>query len=228
MKSRIIQIFLGLVAIAAAVFGASYWQKNYLAGITMSKIPVPQADIPPYTLLTAEMFTEQEYPRALVDQGAYLLSTADLEGSISVETLLAGLPVAKRMAVPPDQFRLANSSLEVISLPAEATMAVGGQVHIGEMVNIYCLIPAPEQTDENAPPPKPEVAFVARVPVVAVLADGGQPLVSTSTQDSQENGPKPMEILLVAAPSETVRAILNAIALVQHEGAFLWVTLATP
>ena len=228
MKSRIIQIILGLVAIAAAILGANYWQKNYLAGITMTKIPVPKADIPPYTLLTAEMFTEQEYPRALVEQGAYQLSAADLQGSISVETLLTSLPVAKRMAVPPDQFRLADPSLEVISLPAEATMAVGGQVHIGEMVNIYCLIPALKQTDENAPPPKPEVAFVARVPVVAVLADSGQPLVSTSTQNSQDSQPKPMEILLVAAPPETVQTILDAIALVQHEGASLWVTLATP
>jgi len=33
---------------------------------------------------------------------------------------------------------------------------------------------------------------------------------------------------VVAAPHETVLAILQAIALSQHEGAVLWVTLATP
>jgi len=229
MKKRILPILLAVLALAAAIFGANYWQRNYLAGITMTRIPVPVSDIPPYTLLSTDMFTLQEYPRALTDQGAYLLSTTDLQGSISVETLLAGLPVAKRMAVPADQFRLADPALEVISLPAEATSTVGGQVHVGERINIYCLEPAPEQTtpeqgQEVGPPPKPVVAFVARVPVVAVLADSGQPLSS----GDEKSEPKPMKILVVAASHETVQAILDAIALVRHEGAFLWVTLATP
>ena len=229
MKKRILPTILAVLALAAAIFGANYWQKNYLAGITMTKVPVPKADIPPYTLLTADMFAEREYPRALVDQGVYQLFVADLQGSISVETLLAGLPVARRMALPPEQFRLADPSLEVISLPAEATSTVGGQVHIGEMVNIYCLQPAPQQTagqgQDAGSPPEPVVTFVARVPVVAVLAGSGQPLVSVSSTDSE---PKPMEILVVAAPHETVQDILDAIALLEHEGAKLWVTLATP
>jgi hypothetical protein len=37
-----------------------------------------------------------------------------------------------------------------------------------------------------------------------------------------------MKILVVAAPQETVQTILDAIALMEHEGATLWVTLATP
>ena len=228
MKKRILPILLAVLALAAAIFGANYWQKNYLAGITMTRIPVPVSDIPPYTLLSTDMFTLQEYPRALTDQGVYILSTEKLEGTISAETLLAGLPVARRMAVPADQFRLADPSLEVISLPAEAVNAAGAQIHIGEAINIYLLEPAPKQdqqdTNSSAPPPKPEVAFVARVPVVAVLAADGQPL-SSGDKNTQ---PQPMKILVVAAPHETVQAILEAIAMEKHEGAFLWVTLATP
>ena len=68
------------------------------------------------------------------------------------------------------------------------------------------------------------MAFVARVPVVAVLSDNGQ-LLASGTDNSQ---PQPMKILVVAAPHETVQTILDAIALVEHEGATLWVTLATP
>jgi hypothetical protein len=76
------------------------------------------------------------------------------------------------------------------------------------------------------------VAFVARVQVAAVLSDNGQPLsAGTDTNPGStgsNNQPQPMKILVVAAPHETVLAILNSIALVQDEGAILWITLATP
>jgi len=55
------------------------------------------------------------------------------------------------------------------------------------------------------------VDFVARVPVVALLSDNGQPL-SAGADNGQ---PNPLKILVVAAPHETVLAILNSIALVQ-------------
>ena len=226
MKKRILPILLGVLALVAALFGTNYWQKNYLASVSTIQVPVPKADIPPYTLLSADLFTLQEYPRALTNRGGYVLSASGLNGRISAGELLAGLPVPERMAVDSNQFRLADPTLEVISLPAEAVKAAGAQIHIGEAINIYCLKPAPkqDQQDTNAPQPTPEVAFVARVPVVAVLSDNGQPLAS-GTDNSQ---PQPMKILVVAAPHETVQTILDAIALVEHEGATLWVTLATP
>ena len=226
MKKRILPILMGVLALAAALFGTNYWQKNYLAGVSTVQIPVPKADIPPYALLSADLFEAQEYPRALTGRGGYVLTTDDLNGKISTGVLLAGLPVPERMAVPAEQFRLASPALEVISLPADAVRAAGAQIHIGEAINLYLLKPAPkqDQTETNAPPPEPEVAFVARVPVVDVLSDNGQPL-SSGDNNSQ---PQPMKILVVAAPHETVQTILEALALVQHEGAILWVTLATP
>ena len=210
------------------MLGTNYWQKNYLAGVSTIQVPVPKADIPPYTLLSADLFEAQEFPRALTNQGGYVLSTDDLGGKISAGILLAGLPVPERMAVPSEEFRLANPALEVISLPADAVKAAGAQIHIGEAINIYCLKPAPKQEQQeagsDAPVPKPEVVLVARVPVVDVLSDNGQPL-SSGTDNTQT---QPMKILVVAAPHETVQAILDAIALVEHEGAILWITLATP
>jgi len=222
MKKRIIPILVAILALAAGLYGAYYWQTHYLSGVSMVKIPVPKADIPPYTLLTADMFTLQEMPRALMDQGSYLVSTGEVDGEISVETLLAGLPVARRMAVPPGEFRLADPSQEVISLPVDAASTVGGQVHLGETVNIYSLQPAADQGDGATS--KPEVVFVARVPVVAILSDNGAPLKAGNATSQ----PQPVKILVVAAPAETVRSILDAIAMTEHEGAILWITLATP
>jgi len=226
MKKRILPILLGLLALAAALIGTNYWQKNYLAGVSTLQIPVPKADIPPYTLLTADLFETQEVPRALTSRGGYVLSANELDGKISAGTLLAGLPVPVRMAVPSEDFRLAGPALEVISLPADAVRAAGAQIKIGEAINLYLLKPAPkqDQTETNAPAPEPEVAFVARVPVVDVLSDNGLPLSSGNNNDQ----PQPMKILVIAAPHETVQTILDALALVQHEGAILWVTLATP
>ncbi|MGB8211989.1 MAG: SAF domain-containing protein [Anaerolineales bacterium] len=224
---RILPIIFALIALAAAFVGARYWQENYLAGISTVKVPVPKADIQPYTPLTASLFVMQDLPRSMASGGVYLASTEDVKGAISSQLLPAGLPVAKRLAVPAAQFRLADPNLEVISLPAEATIAAGGQVHIGEQINIYCLIPVKQSsTDSNAPQPTPIVELVARVPVVDVLASAGDPLVSTGNNGQTET--KPMAILVVAAPHETVQGILDAIALVEHEGAKLWVTLATP
>jgi len=242
MKKRILPILLGVLALAAAVFGTNYWQKNYLSSVATVQIPVPKVDISPYTPLSANLFALQEYPRAITSRGAYVLSTDDLEGTISAGPLLAGVPVAKRMAVPASQFRLAAPSLEVISLPADALKAAGAQIHIGEAVNIYCIKPAPKQDQQDvlAIQPAPEVIFVARVQVAAVLSDNGQPLsmgtdanqasTSSNTQapTSSTYQPQPMKILVVAAPHETVLTILDAIALVQDEGAILWITLATP
>ncbi len=227
MKKHILQIVLALIALAAAILGAGYWQRNYLAGVSLTQFPVPKADILPYTLLSADMFSLQEYPSALVDQGGYVLSTSQLTGAISVETLLAGLPVPNRMAVPSEQFRLADPSLEVISFPADAVSSVGGKINIGETVNIYCLEPAIKQDEvgTGAPPPKPEVHLIASVLVVAILSDNGQPLTSSSDGNNQ---PQPIKILVVAAPHETVQDILDAVAMVKLGGSLLWVTLATP
>jgi len=231
MKKRLIPILLGAVALAAALVGTDFWQKNYLASITTLQVPVPKADILPYTMLSADLFTLQEYPRALTAQGGYALSTGDLDGRISTGELLAGLPVPEHLAVPPDQFRLADPTLEVVSLPAEAVEAAGAQIHIGEAVNIYCLKPAPPQAQQDmvGPPPEPEVELVARVPIVDVLSDGGQPLtMGEDAGPGSTDQSASLKILVVAAPHETVLAILQAIALSQHEGAVLWVTLATP
>jgi len=238
VKQRVLQIVLAILALGAAVYGASYWQTNYLAGVSMVQMPVPAADIPPYTLLDASMFVSHEFPRALLGQG-YAASANELAGKISAGTLFAGQPVSVRLAVPPEQFRLADPALEVLSIPAECTNGVGCQVRVGEQVNIYRLQKPPEQEDvqavgimddgtppETTPAPETQVVFVATVPVVAVLSGDGQ--VAMQSSDNANQDKQPMKILVVAAPADVVQAILNAVARTKFEETMLWVTLATP
>lgn len=228
MKQRLLNLLLAVVAIAAAVYGAGYWQRNYMQSVTLVQLPVPTNDIPPYTLLTASMFELREFPRALVEQGSgYVLQVADLDGKISAGTLLTAQPVPARMAVSPEQFRLANPTLEVVSIPADHVNGVGGQLRIGAWVNIYRLRVAAEMlldiSADNGlvglPTPESAVEFVAHVPVVAVLDETGQPA-------NQGAEPRPMKIIIVAAPPETVQLILDAVAYATLGREKLWITLA--
>ncbi|MBC8507788.1 MAG: hypothetical protein H8D34_23215 [Chloroflexi bacterium] len=235
MKNRIFYVLLAILALGAAVAGAIYWRTNYLAGVTLVNLPVPREEIPPYTLLKAEMFTSKQFPRALIDDsgGDYALTLDALAGQITTGTLAAELPIPSSLAVPPVQFRLADPELEVASIPISPVNGVGGQVQIGELVNIYRLMRAVdilkreeviteetisnEVTMENG-----EALLVAAVPVVAVLSDQGLP--ASTDVDS----PRPMRILVVAAPPEVVEAILEAVAMSELGDELLWVTLATP
>jgi len=236
MKNRIFYLLLALLALAAAVGGAAYWRANYLAGVTLINLPVPRAGLSPYTLLKAEMFTISQFPRALIDDsgGDYALALDDLSGQISTGMLVAGLPVPQDLAVPPAQFRLADPALEVASIPISPVNGVGGQVQVGERVNVYRLkreletvesrleTIANETVLKETTQEKGEALLVATVPVVAVLSDQGLP---ASTDPDQV---MPMRILVVAAPPEVIDAILEAVAMSELGNELLWVTLATP
>jgi len=229
MRNRIFYLILALLALAAAVVGAVYWRANYLAGVTLVNLPVPREEIPPYTLLEVEMFTISQFPRALIDEagGDFALALDNLTGQISTGTLVAGLPVPQDLAVPPTQFRLADPELEVASIPVSPVNGVGGQVQVGERVNIYRLKRELETIEsetvlKETTQEKGEALLVATVPVVAVLSDQGLP-ASTDPDEVL-----PMRILVVAAPPAVIDTILEAVAMSELGNELIWVTLATP
>lgn len=103
-------------------------------------------------------------------------------------------------------------------------------MRIGEWVNIYRLrvtveasIVVEDSTGlmEGAALPTPEltVEFVAHVPIVAVLDETSQPA-------NQGEEPRPMKILIIAAPPTTVQRILDALAYFTLGKEKLWITLA--
>jgi Flp pilus assembly protein CpaB len=137
---RIFQIILGLIAIAAGLTGAWYGRSTYLESVVTIQFPVPIQDIEPYTLLTPAMLAWRDFPRALIEtQGDYATQPEDLTGKITTSRLVAGLPIPTRLVVSPSEFRLADPDLEVLSLPVTPEVAVGGQIQIGDQVNIYRL-----------------------------------------------------------------------------------------
>jgi len=235
--NRITQFIVGLIAIALALGTGFYGRNMYLKEVSTYQVPVPVGAIPAYTILQADLFQMREMPRTM-ESLPYYQSIQDLDGMISTVPLPAGLPIAQINAVPVAQFRLAEAEYEVLSIPVEPVSAVGGQIRIGEHVNLYQV--SPEKTDAaNSDIPvnkQPEfnVDLIAGSVLVVdvrnaqgVAAETGQKSDGNSTFNSSPQTEQ-VQILTLAVKPEAVNDILNAVANAKKQGGLLWTTLATP
>jgi len=237
--NRTVQFIIGVLAIGLAIAAGIYGRNTYLKEVSTYQIPVPVAEVPPYSVLTSEMFALRDMPRTM-ENLPYYQKVEDLTGMISVSPLPAGLPVAKTAAVPPAQFRLADAAFEVVSIPVEPVSAVGGQIQIGQRVNLYQMI---RQQVENSGTTLAEadaehfsVERIAQSVLVVDVrtaqgvtagpaseeANGSSGLSGSSQQVEQ------VQILTLALEPERVEKVLDAVASAKKQGGLLWTTLATP
>jgi Flp pilus assembly protein CpaB len=237
VMNRITQFIIGLIAIALALGAGFYGRNLYLKEVSTYQVPVPVNALPAYTILGADMFQMREMPR-MMEPLPYFQSIQNLDGMISTVPLPAGLPIAQANAVPVEQFRLADAAFEVLSIPVEPVSAVGGQIRIGEHVNLYQV--SPEKADignSNTPvnaQPEFKVELIAGSILVVdvrnaqgVAAESGQKSDGNSTFNSSPQNEQ-VQILILAVKPERVNDILNAVANAKKQGGLLWTTLATP
>ena len=237
--NRTVQFIIGVLAIGIAIAAGIYGRNAYLKEVSTYQIPVPVAEIPPYTVLTSEMFALRDMPRTM-ESLPYYQKAEDLSGLISVSALPAGLPVAQTGAVPPAQFRLADAAFEVLSIPVEPVSAVGGQIQIGQRVNLYQMI---RQQTKNGQPEQAQVDAehftVERIAQSILVVDVRTAQGVTAGPASEEaNGNSGMsgssqqveqvQILTLALEPELVQKVLDAVASAKKQGGLLWTTLATP
>jgi Flp pilus assembly protein CpaB len=235
--NRAVQFVIGLVAIGLALGAGFYGRNMYLKEVSTYPVPVPVAPIPAYTVLSSAMFQLREMPRTL-EALPYYQSTTDLVGRISTVALPAGLPIPQENAAPVAQFRLADPSLEVLSIPVEPVSAVGGQIRIGERVNLYQVIKGSDETlgtgvSAHTLPPFDVKQIEADVLVVDVRNDQG---VTADSNQTDKNATalggisqnEQLQILTLAVKPESVPAILGAVATAQKQGGLLWTSLAIP
>ena len=235
--NRAVQFVIGLVAIGVAIGSGLYGRGVYLKEVSTYTVPVPVAPIPAYTVLASDMFQLREMPRTL-EALPYYQRTSDLVRQISTVPLPAGLPIPQENAVPVAKFRLAGPDLEVLSIPVEPVSAVGGQIRIGQRVNLYQVMKRSEQTasttvSTNNPAPFEVQEIEADVLVVDIRNDEGL------TADSDSVGKRAtalggiaqnekLQILTLAVKPGSVPTILIAVASAQKQGGLLWTSLATP
>lgn len=237
--NRTAQFLIGLVSLVLAIGAGIYGRNAYLKDVSTMQIPVPAQNIAPYTWLTPDLFALREVPRALENM-AYYQQVNDLNGKISTSTLRAGLPVPQNDAVKPETFRLAEAQYEVLSIPVEPVSAVGGQIHIGQRVNLYTMTdPNPsEQSNYQGGSPEHLSSQVQQIAASILVVDvrSSQGLAADSLEARQQDGTamsgaqqvEQTQILTLALPPEQVETILMAVATAKKQGGLLWTTLATP
>lgn len=236
--NRTAQFVIGLLAVLLAIIAGVYGRNVYLKEVSTYQIPVPVADIPPYTVLNESMFQMRDMPRTM-EALPYYQSLADLKGQISVMKLVSGLPVSKASAVSSNQFRLADSAYEVVSIPVDPVSAVGGQIRIGQRVNLYQMVKESSSNSEQAGTETDsdiQVTLIAsRVLVVDVRTsqgvNAGPGNEEGKSNDGLSSGSKQVEqvqILTLALLPEQVQTVLDAVAASKKQGGLLWTTLAVP
>jgi len=235
--NRTTQFIIGLIAVVVAMGAGFYGRNLYLKEVSTYQVPVPISVIPAYTVLNADMFQMREMPRTMASL-PYYQSTQELEGKISTVPLPAGLPVAQVNAVPIVQFRLADAAFEVLSIPVEPVSAVGGQIRIGERVNLYQVLPEKINPENTAISANDQLTFEVELIAESILVvdvRNAQGVAAESNQKSEDNsafGGSPqneqVQILTLAVKPEIVDLILNAVAVSKKQGGLLWTTLALP
>ena len=241
--NRTVQFVIGLLAAVLAIAAGIYGRNAYLKEVSTYQIPVPVADIAPYTVLTENLFVMRDMPRTM-EAMPYYQSLADLKGQISVVKLPASLPVSKVSAVPPAQFRLADASFEVVSIPVEPVSAVGGQIRIGQRVNLYRMAQeevkaesASNSTAAGATEQKEILVeqIASQVLVVDVRTSQGIPAGPNNAETKSSGGAmsgsqqvEQVQILTLALQPDQVQKVLEVVGSSKKQGGLLWTTLAIP
>ena len=169
----------------------------------------------------------------------YFQSIADLNGRISTAPLPSGLPVAQSLAVEPQTFRLADAAFEVVSIPVEPVSAVGGQIHIGQRVNLYQMTDQPDAETITVEQPEGQKTLLVKQIAASILVvdvRSSQGLAADSMQDQKKESSsmaggqqvEQTQILTLALPPDQVQDVLRAVAAAKKQGGLLWTTLAKP
>ncbi len=238
--NRTVQFIIGILAIALALAAGFYGRNAYLREVSTYQVPVPVAEIPAYSVLTESMFQLRDMPRTL-ETLPYFQTLADLKGKISNQPLAAGLPVPNVSAVAAEQFRLAAPVFEVVSIPVDPVSAVGGQVQIGQRVNLYSMMSVEtdaSQSTTGATPSQKSIqveTIAANVLVVDVRTsqgvkagpDTGETQANSGTSASNQQTEQ-VQILTLALEPGSVKQVLDAVATSKKQGGLLWTTMAIP
>ena len=250
MRNR---LALGVAFISLLVALGVGWfaETQYQALVATTELIVPTVEIPPYTVVSPEMFKLRSFPAPMADEPVYR-QLSELSGKISTITLKPDQLVYRDQLVPVRQFRYSDDErLEVISFPIKPEQAVGGQIKQGQRINIYRIVlqAAPNQAVVSSPDPKVWLAALGAgievlqsdVLVVDVRSTQGSPIVSPpqvqskasevttyqTADTSTSNTNRPLTILTVAVPPDVAKDILRLVGESQLASRYLlWVSLA--
>ena len=228
----------GLLALLVAGLAFRLAYTNYNRLVATRLIVVAAEEIPPYTIVTPSHLTTKAMPRALERENIYL-SPNEVVGKITTSYVPAGAPIYRSQAVPPERFRyVQDPTLEIVSIPVDPARAVGGQLRIGQVVNVYRVARgrgAPEETTPAAllEARGAEVELLAVAPVVDVRSGRGEPVVvgapapSRMEREARPRGnERPLQIVTLAVRPDVAEDLIRLAVEQEGQNYELWLSLA--
>jgi len=225
-------VISSLAFLAAVVVGWAAYQW-FDAMVISRPIVVAKETIPPYTLVTADLLTVRDLPAPLADEDIYT-EPGEVIGQLTTTFIPAGALIYRPYAVPPAAFRYVDDpALEVLSFPVDPNKAVGGQVRIGQRVNVWRIVRGqPQGLSATAALSTSLAASELLLPdvlVVDVRSSRGEPVGQPAGESQAQRGSQtvPLTILTVALPVSDTHKLTTLMGEV-HLNADLWVSLAAP
>jgi len=250
MRNRL-ALLIAFVSLIVALGVGWFAETQYQQLVATTELVVPAIEIPPYTVVSPSMFKVRSFPAPMAREAVYR-DASELTGKISTITLKPDQLVYRDQLVPLKQFRYTDDErLEIISFPIKPEQAVGGQIKVGQRINLYRIVlqATPNQAVVTSPDPKVWLAaqgagieiLESDVLVVDVRSTQGSPMVSPpkvqsktsevttyeTADTSSSNTNRPLTIITVAVAPDVAKDILRLAGESQVASRYLlWLSLA--
>ena len=220
-------------ALSAGVFYYTYTTYDRLVATT--SVVVTARHIQPYTMVTARHLDVKHMPRAILDENVYV-SADEIIGRIAMSHIPAGSVIYRPLLVVPSRFRYVDDPhLEIVSIPVDPTRAVGGQIKVGHVVNIYRAARSTRGSDAIDPlvvlnQRGAAVELLTTAPVVDVRSGQGDDVVAQEAPSGVEQGAQTsrsasLAIVTLAVPPDITPELIR-LAVEQRGNYELWLALA--
>ena len=240
VKKTVLLVGALVIAVAAALMARSMFSGGGAAPqATASAIPQQQLDgpkvlvatkaLPVGTIIDAESFRFQPWPKDLIETAYYLEGKADtnaLQGSVVRVAITAGQPVTQGALIQPGERGFLAAALgpgmRAVTVPVSAQSSVAGFIFPGDHVDL--MVTQTINGDEEADNPlKVTETIVRNLRVLATdqrtnaLDDAGKPDVRTYSNVTLEVTPRIAEKIAVSQTLGALSLSLRSLADTRQE-----------
>ncbi|MBM3123293.1 MAG: hypothetical protein FJZ97_14075, partial [Chloroflexi bacterium] len=141
-KRTLVSCIIGIVALFGALFLARLVARQVQAQIISAPVVVAKHVILPQTLLTADLLTVREFPRAITSAPIYR-DPQELVGLVARVEIVPDAPIFRSYAVSPQAARFsADPAAAAVALKVDTPRAVGGLIAVGQRVDVWRIAKA--------------------------------------------------------------------------------------
>ena len=149
-KRTLISALVGLLALIGALLVARLVARQVQAQVISAPVVVARHVILPQTLITADMLTTREFPRAITSAPIYR-DPQELVGLVARVEIVPDAPIFKSYAVSAQEARFsADAQAVAVALKLDTPRAVGGLIAPGQRVDVWRIAKAQPPRDLDA------------------------------------------------------------------------------